>query len=175
MQADLMKQWTEMSQSSLETLKQIGAANVETLNGMMKSQFAATNMAELIQTSMKAVQELNQTNSTLLNSMLQKQMSAVNLNATATAFKELGDISSNTMNGFLQRQVELMKLYTESTNRYVESLKQAKTPEEAIKAQTELFKDLQEKLKGNALQTMQVLNSIRETMQAWSDKMMVNK
>ena len=64
--------------------------------------------------------------------------------------------------------------FVEAWAKYLESLKQAKSVEDAIAAQAHFFSDTHEKLKTNSLETLQTLGSVRIALTAWTEKTIDN-
>ncbi|EDN71033.1 Phasin [Beggiatoa sp. PS] len=81
-----------------------------------------------------------------------KQWTELNKSAM-DAIKELGEINVNTMTRLTQRQMEMVNLYMEGGSKQLETLSEAKNPQDVVAAQSHLFTELNEKLMDNARQT----------------------
>ncbi len=170
MKNDVVAQWTEMSKSAVEALQQITHANAEAMGSLMQNQLSSKNLGELLKTAMTSAKDFREMNTNAFNTLLQKQFSMVDLNGSADAVKELGEIGSSTMKKFVEQQTALITLYMETNATYLEEVKNAKSAEDLVGAQTKLFGDLQSKMKDNTLQTLQTLEALKTAIGAWSEK-----
>jgi phasin family protein len=103
------------------------------------------------------------------NNELMQQWIELNKSAME-AIKELGEINTSAMTRLTQRQMDMVGLYMEGSAKQLEALSGAKTPQEAVAAQSNLFIELNEKLMSNARQTVEVLTDVKSELAAWVEK-----
>ncbi|ALG68308.1 hypothetical protein [Beggiatoa leptomitoformis] len=169
MENTFIKQWQDMNQASLDAFKKLASGNTEASNGLFNAQAVPANFAEFMKMALASTRDLREFNSNAFNTLLQKQLSIVDLQSSATAVKSLGEISQAAVSGFVQSQTATLVIYMESTAHYLEELKKAKTAEDVIAAQTALFAELQDKLKTNTEQTLELLGSVKTGLNAWAE------
>lgn len=166
----LVKQWTEMNQSTMATLKQMAHANTETMTALMENQLSSKHVATLMKAALESMKDARELNTNAFNTLVQQQLSVIDLNGAAESMKALAELSHVTMQKFVEQQMTLSTFYMESSARYMEELKRARTPEEMMGAQMELFNELQNKIKDNAMSTLETLEALKVGMRAWTEK-----
>jgi hypothetical protein len=167
---DLIKQWTEMNQSAMDALKYIGSANIDTITTLMDNQFSSKQAASLMQAALASLKDTRELNTNAFSSLMQQQLSMIDLNGAAESMKALTELSHATMQKFVEQQTTLSTFYMESSARYMEELKRARTPEDVLGAQMELFNEIQNKMKDNAMLTLETLEALKTGMRAWAEK-----
>jgi len=170
MQDDLMKQWSEFIQASANSFKELTEANNATLNSMMQGAWNMNQMADLTKASMAATQQFNETNVAAFNSLLKNQLKTINLNAYAMVLRELSQLSNDTMSRLMQHHFQMMQAYVENSAAHLEKLSQAENAQDLTQIQMHLFSEMQAQMKDNALQTINILESIKSALVAWSEK-----
>lgn len=170
MQNDFTKQWAELSKASMESLQKMNQTNIDNFNNMLKGQLPQMGDLNLGQAPFNSLKELQEFNSATLNNFFQGQFNALNMTFMANSMKDLMEINVNTMNALIQRQVETTNVLTECTTHCIENLKDAKTPEDVVRASNENIAELQEKLRDDAEKTAEVFNQIKAAMTIWTEK-----
>jgi hypothetical protein len=174
MQRALFKPWYDLNQFSLSFYKESSQSQTAVLNDLIKIQWGPASWAKLAQASMRSFKTWSEANESTFNRVWQTQLSKLDLGDSAAALRELNEITMSFVTTLLQNQVNGTSLFVEAWAKYLESLKQAKSVEDAIAVQAHFFSDTHEKLKTNSLETLQTLGSVRTALTAWTEKTIDN-
>ena len=174
MQRALFKPWYDLNQFSLGLYKESSQSQTAVLNDLIKIQWGPASWAKLAQASMGSFRAWSEANESTFNRVWQTQLSKLDLGDSAAALRELNEITMSFVTTLLQNQVNGINLFAEAWAKYLESLKQAKSVEDAIAAQAHFFSDTHEKLKTNSLETLQTLGSVKAALTAWTEKTIDN-
>jgi hypothetical protein len=174
MQQALFKPWYDLNQFSLGFYKASSQSQTTVLNDLIKIQWGPANWAKLAQASLRSFKAWSEANESTFNRVWQTQLGKLDLGDSAAALRELNEITMSFVTTLLQNQVNGTSLFVEAWAKYLESLKQAKSVEDAIAAQAHLFSDTHEKLKTSSLETLQTLGSVRAALTAWTEKTIDN-
>lgn len=167
---DMMKQWMDMNRSLTASFAEITKANSAIMNEMMQHTMGTRQFAEFVKSMLDSGKEMESNREEAANKLLQSMLGSVDLQAGSTALKELGEINSSAMTRLVQNQMEVLNTYIETTSEHMEKLKAAKSTDDLMGAQMHLFTELQEKMKANTMNTMQIMNGIKTAMQGWTEK-----
>jgi hypothetical protein len=170
MQNELVKQWIDSNKLAIESFKNITSTNVNAMDAMLTSFVNPSAFAELSKSYLSLTKELGEVYTDSINELFQSQLKLVNLQATSDSFKDLGEIYVSSMTSLGLKQAELMRLYLETTAKYLDILKGAQKVDDLFNVQTSIFSELQEKLQENMLETMGVFNSINTALDNWTQK-----
>ncbi|HLC16111.1 MAG TPA: phasin family protein [Thermodesulfovibrionia bacterium] len=174
MQNDLLKQWTDSTQTAIASFKKLTDENMATLDSWMQGFWRIQDFAEFTKSSMKSAKDVEKINTSSLNTFLQQQLGKLNVKASATAMKDLGSIISDSMNRLMENQMKLLNGYMESSAQHMETLKQAKSVNDVISVQMNLFSEFQGKIKDNMIHLMLILEGIKTAVVYWIERSVDN-
>lgn len=170
MQNDLIKQWIDLNKLAIESFKEVASTNVQTVDKMLTTFVNPSGMAELTKGYISVAEDLKAVYSDSVNELFQNQLKLMNLQTTADSFKNLSDIYVSSITNLGQKQAELMNLYVETLANSLETLKDAKKPDDLVIVQSNMLSELLAKWKTNMEETIGVLNSINSAMEIWTRK-----
>lgn len=168
MQNDFTKQWVELNELAIASFRDMATNNIQAMEQMLTSFVNPGSLAEVTKSSIGILKELGEVYSDSVNQLFKTQLKLVNLHTTSEMSKELGDIYVSSMTNLGKKQAELMHLYIDTMANYLETLKDAKKPDDLIIVQASMFTELQEKVKTNMIETMGVFNTINSAMEIWT-------
>jgi len=167
---DMMKQWMDVSKSITESMQEMTKANTTKMNEMMQYSVGTRQFAEFMQGMMDAGKTIQDNSQAATQKMLQSLLGNVDLQANSTALKELGEINSSVVTRMVQTQMDMMNTYIEATTEHMEKVKAAKSADDLMTAQMQLFTELQEKMKSNTMNSLTIMNETKSAMQGWTEK-----
>lgn len=170
MNNDLIEQWNQSNKLIIDSFKSIASANVSTMDKMLTSFVNPSASAEMTKSYISFTKELGEVYTDSINDMFQNQLKLINFQTTSESFGNLGNIYVDSMTNLGKQQAELMRLYIDTMAKYMETVKDAKKPEDLVNIQMSMFSELQEKVKNNMTATMGIFNSINSAMEIWTQK-----
>ena len=170
MATPFFKQWLDMGQASLENLKKLTETNTANLNDTLHYQITNADLTQLIKASIQSTQQLSEINSAAFHNLFRNQLDVMQTNISAPAMKEWTDMMNKLTQNFMQQQASLFTDCSNVFNGYLADLQRVHTIEEMTSLQMDLYNSLEEKVKDNSSRHIDLLNSMKSSMNVWADK-----
>jgi len=162
---DLLKQWMELTQSSMDSFKELTENNTNALKGML-GQSSNAGFSEMTKASMEMMKQFNEMYTTTLNNVFQHQFNSLD----AEAIKSLNEINMRTMNDFMQKHMELVNAYVDISNKQVEALKQANDLKDVINVHVTMYTEVHENLKDKSAELFKLSDTFKSALSDWTEK-----
>lgn len=167
---DLMQEWTKWNQFTLESWKNATDTYIDLIDNGLIYWSKPSAFAELSMESIRFSEQLENVYSDTINQLLQVQLKFLNLDTTSEATKNLSDIYLASVTNLGAKQVELMQMLIDTITEHLKILQTARKPADLIAVQVNLATQLQQNLKTSTIDTLGVLNSIKEAWENWTYK-----
>jgi hypothetical protein len=170
MATPFFKQWLDMGQASLENLKKLTETNTANLSDALHYQMTNADLTQLIKASIQSTQQLSEINSAAFHNLFRNQLNVMQTNISAPAMQEWTDMMTNLTQNFMQQQATLFTDCSQVFNAYLADLQKVHNVEEMSSLQLELYNNLEDKVKNNSSQHIDLLNNMKEAMNTWAEK-----
>lgn len=170
MATPFFKQWLDMGQASLENLRKLTETNTANINDALNYQMTNADLTQLVKASIQSTQQLTEINSAAFQNLFRNQLSAMQTNIAAPAMQEWADMMTKSTQKFMQQQATLFTECSQVFNTYLADLQKVHTVEEVNSLQFELYNHLEEKVKNNSNQHIDLLSKMKASMTEWAEK-----
>jgi hypothetical protein len=170
MATPFFKQWLDMGQASLDNLKKLTETNAANLNDTLHYQMTNADLTQLIKASIQSTQQLNEINNAAFHNLFRNQLNTMQTNLSAPAMQEWADMVTKLTQKFMQQQAALFTDCSQVFNSYLADLQKIHTVEEMNTLQLELYHNLEEKVKQNSSQHIDLFSKMKLSMNEWVER-----
>jgi hypothetical protein len=167
---EIIRDSTNFINASFESWKQITESNIASAKTWFAPPLAAGDWAEVGRASLSLAHGWTDLSKRIIDESLQPCVVAFSPNGYIAAAKELTEISATALEKLSRSQVEAMNGYLDELAQFAASLQKVKAVDDFFTTQVDFVIQLQQQAKASALANVQILNSARSALAAWSEK-----
>lgn len=170
MSSNLVQQWVDMGQASLNALKAMSESNSSAIGNAMHQQFNTADAATLLKALLDANKQLVDMNAAAVTGLLHNQLKLLKLGGSTTAIQDLTTTNTAFVNGFVEKQMAMVTEFTGMYSAYLTDLQGTQTLDDIAQVQSDFFEKLERKVKDNAQGVGQLLLSAKTATTAWTER-----
>jgi hypothetical protein len=166
-----IQQWAEAVKTGTKMIKDAMETDNFEFQNFIGTFWNLNGFAQIGKAYLDSDNELNKTSNSVLNSMLRSFLESMDMKATANAVKELNDIRADSIGRLVKNYQDWVNIFWSSGVNQLESLKNVTNYQEAAAVVLNELPEMQEKIKDNVMDSIQVWTGIETATKTWTTRM----